>query len=59
VCAEWMRVQYDRASREDALSRPCAEMTAARPRPPRVATLTTTQRRPGKTCDHRGGWPAR
>ena len=59
VYAEWIRLQHDSASREDALTRPSAEMPAARPRPPRVATLTTTQRRPDNTCGHRRGWPAR
>ena len=59
VCAEWMRLQHHSASRDDALTRPCAEMPAARPRPTRVATLTRSQRRPGKTCGQDGGWPTR
>jgi hypothetical protein len=60
VCAEWMRLQHDSALREDELTGAGAEMPAARPRPPRLATLTTTLRRPAMThCGHRGGWPAR
>jgi len=59
VCAEWMRLQRDSASREDELTGPCAEMPAARSRPPRVGTLTTTLRRPRMTCGQGGGWPAR
>jgi hypothetical protein len=60
VYAEWMRLQHDSASREDALTGPRAEMPAARRRPPRVATLTATLRRPAMTpYGHRDGWPAR
>ncbi|MDT5323697.1 MAG: hypothetical protein QOF25_849 [Mycobacterium sp.] len=60
VCAEWMRLQHDTASREDALTGPHAEMPAARRRPQRVATLTATLRRPAITHPaRRGGWPAR
>jgi len=59
VCAEWMRLQHS-ALREEEFTGPHAEMPAARPRPPRVATLTTTLRPPGMThCGHKGGWPAR
>ena len=60
MCAEWMRLQHDSASREDALIGPPAEMPAARRRPHRVATLTATLRRPATTHPaRRGGWPAR
>lgn len=59
VCAEWMRLQHDTASREDALTGPHAEMPAARRRPQRVATLTATLRRPAITHPARRGWLAR
>ena len=60
VCAEWMRLQHDSASLEDALIGPRAEMPAARRRPHRVATLTATLRGPAMTHPaRRAGWPAR
>jgi hypothetical protein len=60
VCAEWIRLQHNSARGEDALTGPCAEMPAARSRPPRVSTLTTMLRRPGRThCGDRSGRRAR
>ena len=60
VCAEWLRLQHDSASFDDALIGSPAEMPAARRRPHRVATLTATLRRPATTHPaRRAGWPAR
>ena len=59
VCAEWMRLQHHSASREDALTRPRAEMPAAQRRPTRVATLTGRCAGPAKPAVSEGGWPTR
>ncbi len=59
VEAEWMRLQQHDNPRGLELAESCAEMPAARSDPPRVGTLTTTQRPPTEYWGDGNGWSGR
>lgn len=59
VRAEWMRLLYATPPSQHQVTPACAEMPAARPRPPQVATCTATRDRPGAARPrYRKQWPA-
>jgi hypothetical protein len=47
VWAEWMRLLYATSPSQHQFTPTCAELPAARPRPPQVATRTALRDRPG------------
>jgi len=58
VWAEWMRLLYATTPSQHQLTPTCAEMPAARPRPPQVATRTAMLDRPGAARPRdRKQWP--
>lgn len=59
VWAEWMRLMYVSTPSHRQFTRTCAEMPAARPRPPQVLTCIALLERPGAPRSrYRTPWPA-
>jgi len=58
VWAEWMRLRCATAPRQRQFTPTCAEMLAARPRPPQVVIRTAMLDRPGASrLRYRKQWP--